>query len=189
MMLVSMSDPGLLILPTHRLVTGYPHLTMDVLSERLAPEFDIEEMGRGEAGARAAWEAIELGGDQDLLGFGTPADARWVTARLRSDATMDAIVPEHSPEWRSLGVSILHELVLNKLLANLGTPSCRYVHQMDEVLDTTLGREYDLACLVPPASMSDVESIASNLEKMPPKSTYFYPKLLTGLVLNPIRPL
>jgi uncharacterized protein (DUF1015 family) len=187
MMLVSMSDPGLLILPTHRLVTGYPNLTMDVLSERLASEFDIEEMGRGEAGATAAWEAIEMGGDQDLLGFGTPTDARWITARLRSDATMDAIVPEHSPEWRSLGVSILHELVLGKLMAGLGTPSCRYVHQMDEVLDTTIGRKYDLACLVPPAAMSDVESIASNLEKMPPKSTYFYPKLLTGLVLNPIR--
>ena len=48
-------------------------------------------------------------------------------------------------------------------------------------------RGCDLACLVPPAQMSHVESIASNLETMPPKSTYFYPKLLTGLVLNPIR--
>ena len=45
----------------------------------------------------------------------------------------------------------------------------------------------DLACLVPPPEMAHVESIASNLETMPPKSTYFYPKLLTGLVLNPIR--
>ena len=129
-----------------------------------------------------------MGGDQDMLGFGTPADARWVTARLRSDATMDAIVPDHSPEWRSLGVSILHELVLKKLLAGLGTGACRYVHQLDEVLAATESPGCDLACLVPPAAMSDVESIASNLEKMPPKSTYFYPKLLTGLVLNPIRP-
>ena len=45
----------------------------------------------------------------------------------------------------------------------------------------------DLACLVPPAGMEHVESIASKLEKMPPKSTYFYPKLLSGLVLNPLR--
>ena len=45
----------------------------------------------------------------------------------------------------------------------------------------------DLACLVPPARMNHLESIASKLETMPPKSTYFYPKLLTGLVLNPIR--
>ena len=47
-------------------------------------------------------------------------------------------------------------------------------------------RGCDLACLVPPAQMNHVESIASKLETMPPKSTYFYPKLLTGLVLNPI---
>ena len=49
------------------------------------------------------------------------------------------------------------------------------------------GLSCDLACLVPPAGMGHVESIASNLEKMPPKSTYFYPKLLSGLVLNPLR--
>ena len=47
-------------------------------------------------------------------------------------------------------------------------------------------RGCDLACLVPPARMDHVEAIASNLETMPPKSTYFYPKLLSGLVLNPL---
>ena len=69
----------------------------------------------------------------------------------------------------------------------LGTPSCRYVHLLREVLDDVAARGCDLACLVPPARMDHVETIASNLETMPPKSTYFYPKLLTGLVLNPIQ--
>src|SRR4051794_40027543 len=100
---------------------------------------------------------------------------------------MDRLVPEHSPDWRALGVSILHELVLSHLLKDAGTASCRYVHLLDEVLAATSARECDLACLVPPAGMEHVEAIASNLEKMPPKSTYFYPKLLTGLVLNPLR--
>jgi uncharacterized protein (DUF1015 family) len=100
---------------------------------------------------------------------------------------MDALVPEHCPEWRSLGVSILHELVLGKLLQGAGAPVCRYVHLVSEVLDSVKARDCDIACLVPPAGMQHVESIASNLEKMPPKSTYFYPKLLTGLVLNPLR--
>jgi uncharacterized protein (DUF1015 family) len=187
MMLVSMSDPGLLILPTHRLVSNLPNLTGDILKERLQAEFDFVETGTGEEGAKAAWEEIESGGQQDVLGFGTVKDNRWFTARLRSDVTMDAIVPDHSPEWRSLGVSILHELVLGKLLKAEGTPTCKYVHLLNEVLDSTSRNECDLACLVPPAGMSDVESIASNLEKMPPKSTYFYPKLLTGLVLNPLK--
>ncbi len=100
---------------------------------------------------------------------------------------MDRLAPEHGPEWRSLGVSVLHVLVLESLLAPLGKPACRYVHLLDEVLDAESARGCDLACLVPPARMSHVEGIASNLETMPPKSTYFYPKLLTGMVLNPIR--
>ena len=100
---------------------------------------------------------------------------------------MDALVPEQGADWRSLGVSILQELVVKKLLAGLGETTCKYVHLIDEVLGVFNARQCDLACLVPPASMEHVESIASNLEKMPPKSTYFYPKLMTGLVLNPLR--
>ena len=184
MMLVGMSDPGLLILPTHRLVSGFPGLTSSALAERLTAEFAVKIVGEGPAGCRAAWEEIEMGGDQDVLGFGTVADGGWLLARLRSDATMDKLVPEHSPEWRALGVSILHELVLKSLLGPLGTASCRYVHLLDEVLTDVDQKGCDLACLVPPAGMQDVEAIASNQEKMPPTSTYFYPKLLTGLVLN-----
>jgi uncharacterized protein (DUF1015 family) len=187
MMLVGMSDPGLLILPTHRLVSGFPGLTADTLTERLAPEFAITPTGARESGACAAWEVIEAGGEQDVLGFGTVADGQWFTARLRSDATMDKLAPEHGPEWRSLGVSILHELVLRSLMGRIGSASCRYVHLLDEVLSDVGSGGCDVACLVPPAGMGHVESIASNLEKMPPKSTYFYPKLLSGLVLNSIR--
>ncbi len=187
MMLVGMSDPGLLILPTHRLASGFPGLDSDTLAERLVAEFDVAFAGEGEAGARAAWKEIELWGGQDMLAFGTVSDGRWVTARLRSDSTMDQLVPEHSPEWRSLGVSILHELVLKTLLGPRGPASCRYVHLLDEVLNDVANKGCDLACLVPPTEMEHVEAIASNLEKMPPKSTYFSPKLLTGLVLNSLR--
>ena len=187
MMLVGMSDPGLLILPTHRLVSGLPGLTSETLIERLAPEFEVKVVGEGDAGCRAAWEEIATGGAQDVLGFGTVADNTWITARLRSDATMDKLTPDHSPDWRSLGVSILHELTLKHLLGSVGQASCRYVHLIDEVLTDVAAKGCDLACLVPPASMEHVEDIASNLEKMPPKSTYFYPKLLSGLVLNPLR--
>jgi uncharacterized protein (DUF1015 family) len=187
MMLVGMSDPGLIILPTHRLAHGFPGLRVDTLEERLAGQFDMLRVGHGHAGGRAAWELIEASGDQNVLGFGTVADGQWIAARLRSDALMDRLAPEHSAEWRSLGVSILHELVLNHLLGPLGNPSCHYVHQLDEVLMDAAKGCRDLACLVPPAGMEHVEAIASNLEKMPPKSTYFYPKLLTGLVMNPLR--
>jgi uncharacterized protein (DUF1015 family) len=88
-------------------------------------------------------------------------------------------------------VSVLHVLVLDKLLESerdaAVPPQIRYVHLLGEVLSGVAARDCDLACLVPPARMEHVEAIASNLETMPPKSTYFYPKLLSGLVLNPIR--
>jgi uncharacterized protein (DUF1015 family) len=60
------------------------------------------------------------------------------------------------------------------------------VHQVDEVVQAQAVREVPLACLVPPAQIEHVERIAARLEKMPPKSTYFYPKLQTGLVFNPV---
>jgi uncharacterized protein (DUF1015 family) len=189
MMLVGMSDPGLLILPTHRLVSGYPGLTAPVLQAKLEREFEVQSAGAGEAGCRAAWNAIERNAEQDLLGFGTVADGEWLLARLRSDSAMDRLAPDQSPDWRSLGVSVLHVLVLKELLGDVGQATCRYVHSLREVLTDIGSRGSDLACLVPPAQMAHVESIASNLETMPPKSTYFYPKLLTGLVLNPIRKL
>jgi uncharacterized protein (DUF1015 family) len=188
MMLVGMSDPGLLILPTHRLVSGFPGLTSPALARRLEPEFEIRHAGTGPEGGRAAWDAIEQGGNQDLLGFGTVADGEWLLARLRSDLAMDRLASTHSADWRALGVSVLHVLVLDHLLAtaSAAVPTCRYVHLLGEVLEDVAARGCDLACLVPPARMEHVEAIASNLETMPAKSTYFYPKLLSGLVLNPL---
>jgi uncharacterized protein (DUF1015 family) len=189
MMLVGMSDPGLLILPTHRLVSGFPGLTAAALAERLAPEFEIHRTGHNEQGCREAWRAIVQGGEQDLLGLCTVHDGSWVLARLRSDEAMDRLAPRQSAEWKALGVSVLHVLVLEHLLASAAAdgPRCRYVHSLDEVLRDVAERGSDLACLVPPARMEHVEAIASGLETMPPKSTYFYPKILTGLVLNPLR--
>ncbi len=189
MMLVSMSDPGLLILPTHRLISGLPGLTAERLAELLRPHFAVETVGRGEQGARDAWELLEADGSQDMLGFGTVADGTWQTARLRSTEAMDKLAPEHSPAWRGLAVAVLHVLVLDHLLAPQvgGRPECKYVHLLREVNEAAAGRQCDLAALVPPASMGHVEKIAGNLEKMPPKSTYFYPKLLSGLVFNPLK--
>jgi uncharacterized protein (DUF1015 family) len=66
-------------------------------------------------------------------------------------------------------------------------PTCRYVHLLAEVTEAFAGRSCGLAVLVPPATMDHVARIAGNLEKMPPKSTYFYPKLLSGLVFNSLR--
>lgn len=183
MALVSMSDPGLLILPTHRLMSGLGPIKSEELSSKLSPLFDIDEFGEGAEAATAAWEFIEQSGDQSRIGFGTSADGKWIVASLRDDSRMDTLCPTHSPEWRSLGVSILRELVVKDILHAGSSAKFKYVHLLSEVFKDS---SYDVAALVPPATMEHVQTIASAGETMPPKSTYFYPKLLTGMVVNPM---
>jgi uncharacterized protein (DUF1015 family) len=189
MMLVSMSDPGLVILPTHRLVSGLGALTAAQLRTVLGPHFEMETVGHGPDAAREAWELIETDGSQELFGFGTVADGVWQTGRFVSQPLMAELAGEHSPAWQGLAVAVLHRVVLDRLLpgAGMATPRCQYVHLLKEVTDAVAAKQCELAVLVPPATMGHVEEIAGNLEKMPPKSTYFYPKLLSGLVFHSLK--
>jgi uncharacterized protein (DUF1015 family) len=189
MMLVAMTDPGLVILPTHRLLSGIGDLTTESLRAVLGRHFELETIGTGPQAARDTWELIQADGSQDLLGLGTVADGVWHTGRFKSKDWMGQLAPEHSAAWHSLAVSILHKVVLEKLLPEAGfsQPTCRFVHLLQEVTDSMAARQCQLAVLVPPATMDHVEQIAGNLEKMPPKSTYFYPKLLSGLVFNSLK--
>ena len=186
MMLVGMSDPGLRVLPTHRLVSGIGNPRADALRLALAGHFELETV----ASAKDAWELIEADGSQQMLGFGTIADGVWQLGRFKSPQLMAEVAAEHSEAWRELAVAVLHRVVLDRLLRAGSVsdgPRCRYVHLLKEVTDVVAAKSCELAVLVPPATMGHVESIASNLEKMPPKSTYFYPKLLSGLVVNSLK--
>ncbi len=190
MMLVGMNDPGLVILPTHRLVQGIGDLTAEPLRGLLNEHFQMETIGTGPDAARQTWETIEADGSQELLGLGTVADGVWQTARFRSPELMAQLAGDHSAAWRQLAVAVLHRVVLDKLLVsqNAGVaPQCKFVHLLGEVTQAIAARQCQLAVLVPPAGMKDVEEIAGNLEKMPPKSTYFYPKLLSGLVFHSLK--
>src|SRR5260370_24261 len=96
---------------------------------------------------------------------------------------------DRGKDGREWGVSILHLLILDQLAREGlgGQPICKYVHLLKEVQDAVAAKECALAVLVPPATMGHVERIAGNIEKMPSKSTYFYPKLLSGLVFNSVK--
>lgn len=187
MALIGMSDPGLLILPTHRLVSGHSNLTSAELIRLLEPYFEIMLMGSGSDASRQAWELIQDDGSQDVMGFGTPADDSWILARFTAHALMSKLSPGYSPVWQQLAVSRLHVLVLDHLLGQSEKLSCRYVHLLKEVVEAAQRKECDLACLLPAVEINDMTEIAGNLEKMPPKSTYFYPKLLTGLVFHSLK--
>jgi uncharacterized protein (DUF1015 family) len=189
MMLVSMSDPGLVILPTHRLISGLPQLDGERLASLLGSHFAVEKIGVGASGARDTWALIEADGGQEVFGFGTVADGVWQTARFQAPAEMARLAAAHSPAWQSLAVAVLHVCVLDRLLgpALSAKPECKYVHLLGEVQEAMAARQCQLAALVPPATMAHVEQIAGSREKMPAKSTYFYPKLLSGLVFNSLK--
>jgi len=183
MMFVSMSDPGLAILPTHRLVNGIGDLTSEQVAEALRPCFEVEVIGKGAQAAQQTWELIAASGEQHYLGFGTTKDDTWLLAKLTDHRIMDQLAPNQSGDWRKLGVAILHELAIKHLLK--GTEAkFQYVHLLEEVLESQREKGCQLGCLVPPAQMEHIEQIASHFEKMPPKSTYFFPKLQTGMVFH-----
>lgn len=182
---VGMQDPGLQILPTHRLVTGLPECTTQELRAALDGVFALEFMGVGEQAARDTWEMVAADGSQAAFGFGCAADGGWLYARLLDEQLMATLAPEHSSAWQELAVSRLHKIVLEKLLPQRfpsSSPACTYVHRLDEVTAALKANACQLGCLIPPATIDHVDEIASGRETMPPKSTYFYPKLLTGMV-------
>jgi uncharacterized protein (DUF1015 family) len=204
MMLVSMSDPGMLVLPTHRLFRGLQPITAGQLRERLGECFATEPAGGGPERARSLWEEIELEADQATLGLYTAADDRWTLARLTDTgrARMAQVASDHSADWQGLGVSILHRLIVDSILAPRSSlPTPRYVRDIEEVVhglahgdaagrdatgQTGTSGRFELAALVMPATVDHIRTISSHGERMPAKSTYFYPKLLSGLVINPL---
>lgn len=183
MMLVGMTDPGLIIMPTHRLVGGLGAITSEDAKKALAAHFEV--VGEFGTDATACWEHLQMDGSQSVLGFGTVADGKWFAAKMKPGSE-SLYAADKSAEWRGLGVSILHELAV-KDLAGEKTPTFKFVHLLKEVTDAVAAKACDVAVLVPPATMGHVETIAGNHEKMPPKSTYFYPKLLTGMVFNSLK--
>ena len=185
---VAREDPGLAVMPTHRLVTGVPELTADELAAKLAGCFDAKVVGEGPDHATTAWEEIEIENNQGTIALCTGKDNRWVMARLNAAgrAKMADAASEHNEAWQALGVSILHRLIVETILGVKDMPKPNYVHLVDEVIEGLKQGGYPLAALVMPATVDDIRQISMTGERMPAKSTYFYPKLLSGLVINPL---
>ena len=144
--------------------------------------------GQDAKAAHDVWEEIETADNQGTLGLFTRKDNRWTLATITpaGRAKLAQLAAEHSADWQGLGVSILHRLVVENLLGGAGWPKPHYVHLVDEVVDSLATPEYHLAALVMPATVDHIRTISEHNERMPAKSTYFYPKLLSGLVINPI---
>jgi uncharacterized protein (DUF1015 family) len=193
---VSMQDPGLVVLPTHRLFRGLQTHTAAELNHILEKYFTLQAAGHGPGEAYDLWKRIEHDADQSQMAFYTTADNQWTLARLNAagEMKMAEVAKDHSPQWQSLGVAILHRLVIETLLNAKDLPKARYVHLVDEVVEGltkkdiigegATNKDFPLAVLVMPATIQHIEQVSERNERMPAKSTYFYPKLLSGMVFN-----
>ena len=189
MMLVSMQDPGLRILPTHRLVSGIGDLKAADIQRSLGEHFDFETIGTGPAAAKETWDNIEADGSQGLLGFGTVADGVQqirAASRRRSSWTNwppTTVPPGAASASRSCSASSLDARAFKRS----GPAKCQYVHLLAaQCVDEAPwpASSANSRCWCRRRRCSTLEQIAGNFEKMPVKSTYFYPKLLAGLVFH-----
>ena len=185
--LVNMDDPSLTILPTHRLVHSYGAMSVADLLDAAAEYFHIDQMP-DRAGLLVALQVT--GRRRHAIGLATP-DQQYLWT-LKDVRAMDELAPHHVPAWRELDVSILQELVFEKLLG-LTQDSIDRQENLRYLRDPMPGyRALDngdaqFLFLLNPTRIAQVQACAEAGEMMPQKSTDFYPKLVSGLVAMTVR--
>jgi uncharacterized protein (DUF1015 family) len=184
---VNMDDEGLTIFPTHRLIHKLEKLDPAELERKLSRYFELDRfrLTEREQLLKALQEKQSSGRHSFGLyfhGFGN-----YCLLTLRDEGVMDELVPDRSPEWRRLDVTICHWLLLDKILdiaPDEVEGKVGYRRSAREALELVERGEEAAAVLLNPTKVEEVRRIAQNGERMPQKSTDFYPKMLTGLVLN-----
>ena len=177
MALTSMSDPGLVLLPTHRIVHGMT-LSPEDMKEALAPEFEIEEVH-----SSALWPKMDRLHKDGKRVFGVAMEGGHGFLLFPKDFNRLAQMEgDGSAALRSLDVSVLHKVMLEKLLGVRNPDNIAYTRDPREA-EKAANQGSTVSFLMNPPSVADMRTIALGGEKMPQKSTYYFPKILSGLVL------
>ncbi len=188
MTLVDIADPGLIILPPHRLVRGISKPTLDGLMAKLKVFFEVKKLALSTPGV---WQQIDdLLADTNeirLVLFGLTTDSLFLL-RLLDPAAVSQMMPYfHSELYKRLDVSIIDHIILEKLLelsSDKEKTLLTYSYDRLDAVNRVLNEEYQLAFLLSPVKAEVIKAIADIGDKMPRKSTYFYPKLPAGLIFN-----
>ncbi len=184
MCLVALEDPGLTVFPTHRLVKGLDAERMRALTDALGRDFEATEVDAGELAPPPGTGPLQLG-------YIDASSKRPTRLRLKDQAIADAALRGHSEAYRHLDTGILETLLLKGALG-LSDEDISHLHNFGYARTAGQARtlvesgEYDVAFLMRPTPVGQVQAVAQAGENMPPKSTFFFPKLLTGLLFNPL---
>jgi uncharacterized protein (DUF1015 family) len=183
--LSAFEDPGLVVLPTHRLVKNLPAERLEQLALQLERFFYVQQMDTASA---RAWIRQQVPGEKRFALLAPQGQGYVLT--LRDLGLLDAALEgRHSAAWRHLDVTILQALVLDRTLgiswsALAHTPDVAYTRDAEEAEQKVESGEYQLACLLQNPTVTEVRDVAAAGDKMPQKSTFFYPKLWSGLILR-----
>lgn len=192
---------GLIVLPTHRLVGNLEAFSFEKLLVDLRDNFEINELKFDSTQAKtearqemlARMKAQYAGGKNAFGIYGS--DNAFYVAVLKDQSAMDPVAAEMSPAWRALDVSVLHKLILEELLGIdeerlAGNDNVQYMKDTPNAIDDSIAQvdagQKQAAFFMNPVKMEQLMKVTEVGERMPQKSTYFYPKVFTGLTVHKI---
>jgi uncharacterized protein (DUF1015 family) len=189
--LVSMQDPGLMILPTHRLIGNLASFSIDELRHAVAEQFEVidssadaEQMGKFVADLQAKSPA-------HTLGLFEGRSRKLYELRPKGGDVLKSLEPARSDAWRKLDVAILQRHLLEEVIQPRFAPGAEllkgYTPDASAIAPQVDGRRYQIALLLRPTPLQALQELGAHNEVMPPKSTYFAPKLATGMLLYPLK--
>jgi uncharacterized protein (DUF1015 family) len=186
--LCNMFDPGLSILPTHRFIK-MPHVNFDDLVKKLERYFIVEKKlitDTKKDYQKIGKKIMNEIKTEDKHNLALYTKGMYYILTLKDEQVMDVRASDHSKTWRTLDVSILHKLILEELLGvtekNL-EDHVKYTRVDAEAIQQVDEGKYDFSFLINATKIDQLKAIADASEHMPQKSTYFLPKMLSGLVM------
>jgi len=182
---VALSDPGLVVLPAHRVIGGIDGFNVDAMLGRMAERFNVAPVEADGPAVPALLHRMQ--GKKHTFGIYSGGRA-WVLT-LKSEKIADENPAPRSTAWKRLDVSVLVWLILEDGLGftheDLSNPErVAYVKDASAAAELVDTGKYQFVCYLNATALHELEEVAQGGERMPPKSTYFYPKLLTGLVMR-----
>ena len=184
----SLEDPGLAIYPIHRLVHSLQGFDEGDFRKRLAPLFDLSRIGTADELGRAL---SSKSGRPGVFGLALPGGNSWVATWKEGEGLERPEMAETPGPLRHLDVILLHRLVLEGILAITPAAQARqsnleYVKETREVHERVSAGRAQIGILMNPTRIEQVIEVTRGGFRLPQKSTYFFPKILTGLVLDPL---
>jgi len=188
------NSEGLSILPIHRLVSNLSDFDKKKIVEKAGEFFNIEKLSFNESDEKTVKQKLfsdikERGEKEHIFGMYLGND-EYLLLTLKDEDVLDRLITNsRHPSWKKLDVTILHTLLIEKVLRisekNLAEQkNITYTISGDEAIKDVKAGKYQIALFLNPTKIEDVKDVAAAGEKMPQKSTFFYPKLITGLVMN-----